>query len=75
MPNPQNATDGSRFVSLADEEGVKEILQTTLFDSFEDKALLKKLIHTGDDTHLDEMVAQAPLPLLQGVLKKASSDE
>jgi uncharacterized protein (TIGR00730 family) len=30
MPNPQNATDGSRFVSLADEEGVKEILSSTI---------------------------------------------
>ena len=66
---------GHLWLRLTGGEGVKEILQTTLFDSFEDKALLKKLIHTGDDTHLDEMVAQAPLPLLQGVLKKASSDE
>jgi len=66
---------GQLWLRLTGGEGVKEILQTTLFDSFEDKALLKKLIHTGDDTHLDEMVAQAPLPLLQGVLKKASSDE
>ena len=62
---------GPLWLRLTGSEGVKEILQTTLFDSFEDKALLKKLIPTGDDAHLDEMVAQAPLPLLQGVLKKA----
>ena len=55
-------------------DGVKEILQTTLFDSIEDKEALKKLIQTGGDTHLDAVVAQTPLPLLKGVLKSSSSE-
>ena len=66
---------GQLWLRLTGGEGVKEILQTTLFDSFEDKTLLKKLNHTGDDAHLDAMVAQSPLLLLQGVLKQASPDE
>lgn len=65
---------GPLWLRLTGGEGVKELLHNTLFDSIEDKSLLKKLIHTGDDPHLDEMVAQTPLPSLQGVLKKPSSD-
>ena len=61
---------GPLWLRLTGGEGVKEILQTTLFDSIEDKTALKQLIRTGGDTHLDEVVAQVPLPLLSGVLKQ-----
>ncbi|MEO5888387.1 MAG: hypothetical protein ABIQ77_12070 [Anaerolineales bacterium] len=64
---------GPLWLRLTGGEGVKEILQTTLFDSIEDKNALKQLIQTGGDAHLDEVVAQTQLPLLQGVLNKAAS--
>jgi hypothetical protein len=64
---------GPLWLRLTGGEGVKEILQTTLFENIEDKNALKQLIQTGGDTHLDEVVAQTPLPLLKGVLNKASS--
>ena len=65
---------GPLWLRLTGSEGVKEILQTTLFESIEDKTALKQLIQTGGDTHLDEVVSQVPLPLLSGMLKRASSD-
>lgn len=65
---------GPLWLRLTGGEGVKEILQTTLFDSIKDKAALKQLIQTGGDAHLDEVVAQASLPLLSGVLKRTLSD-
>src|SRR5690349_14871964 len=64
---------GPIWLRLTGGEGVKEILQTTLFESIEDKEALKQLIQTGGDSHLDEVVAQTSLPLLQGVLKKTST--
>lgn len=64
---------GPLWLRLTGGEGVKEILQTTLFDNIEDKNALKQLIQTGGDAHLDEVVAQTSLPLLKGVLNKASS--
>jgi len=64
--------NGPLWLRLTGGEGVKEILQTTLF--IEDKTALKQLIQSGGDAHLDEVVAQVPLPLLTGVLKRASSD-
>lgn len=66
--------NGPLWLRLTGGEGVKELLRGTLFDSIEDKTLLKELIHTGEDAHLDALVAQAPLPLLKGVLKKSSSE-
>ena len=66
--------NGPLWLRLTGGDGVKEILQTTLFDSIEDKNALKQLIQTGGDAHLDEVVAQTKLPLLQGVLKQTSSD-
>lgn len=66
--------NGPLWLCLTGGEGVKEILQTTLFDSIEDKEALKQLIQTGGDSHLDAVVAQTPLPLLKGVLIKASSE-
>ena len=65
---------GPLWLRLTGGEGVKEMLQTTLFDSIEDKTALKKLIQTGGDTHLDDVVAQTSLPLLKGVLKNSSSE-
>jgi hypothetical protein len=66
--------NGPLWLRLTGGEGVKEILQTTLFDSIKDKLALKKLILTGGDTHLDEIVAQTPLPLLKDVLKSSLSE-
>ena len=65
--------NGPLWLRLTGGEGVKEILQTTLFDSIEDKDALKQLIQTSGDAHLDEIVAQTSLPLLSGVLKRASA--
>jgi hypothetical protein len=65
---------GPLWLRLTGGEGVKEILQTTLFDSIEDKNVLKQLIQTGGDGHLDKVIAQTSLPLLKGVLTKASRD-
>jgi hypothetical protein len=65
---------GPLWLCLTGGEGVKEILQTTLFEDIQDKNALKQLIQTGGDTHLDEVVAQTPLPLLKGALNKVSSD-
>jgi len=64
---------GPLWLRLTGGEGVKEILQTTLFESIEDKNALKQLIQTGGDARLDEVVAQTQLPLLKGVLNKAAS--
>ena len=68
---PEN---GPLWLCLTGGDGVKEILQTTLFESIEDKAALKQLIQTGGDEHLDEVVAQTSLPLLSGVLKRTPTD-
>lgn len=64
--------NGPIWLKLTGGEGVKEILQTTLFDSIEDKTKLKQLIQTGGDDHLDEVVASTNLPLLKGVLAKTN---
>jgi len=63
---------GPLWLKLTGDEGVKEILQTTLFENIEDKNKLKALIQTGGDAHLDQVVAGTPLPLLNGVFKKAT---
>jgi len=64
---------GSLWLRLTGEEGVKELLQTTLFAATENKMALKQLVQTGGDSHLDEVIAQTSLPSLAAVLKKASS--
>ncbi|MCC6475230.1 MAG: hypothetical protein IT514_15965, partial [Burkholderiales bacterium] len=66
---------GPLWLRLTGGEGAKENLQTTLFESIEDKTALKQLIQTGGDAHLDEVVSQTPLPLLSGVLKRTSPDQ
>lgn len=63
---------GPLWLRLTGNDGVKEILQATLFDSIEDKSALKELIKTGGDSHLHEVVQQTQLPLLKGVLQKSS---
>lgn len=65
---------GPLWLRLTGGEGVKEMLQFTLLDSIEDKTVLKQLIRTGGDTHLDEVVAQTTLPLFKGFRKQTSSD-
>ena len=56
---------GPLWLRLTGGEGVKDLLQVTLFENIEDKAALKGLIQTGGDQHLDDVVAQTPLPILK----------
>lgn len=65
---------GPLWLRLTGGDGVKEILQTTLFEGIEDKTALKQLIQTGGDARLDEVVAQTSLPLLRGVLKRTATE-
>lgn len=65
--------NGPIWLKLTGAEGVKEILQTTLFENIEDKEKLKQLIQTGGDAHLDEVVAKTNLPLLKDVLSKTNT--
>jgi hypothetical protein len=65
--------NGSLWLRLTGQEGVKELLRTTFFGDEEDKTALKQLIHTGHDPHLEELVAQTTLPVLNGVFKQTPS--
>ncbi|MEP6896842.1 MAG: hypothetical protein ABI986_14655 [Chloroflexota bacterium] len=65
---------GALWLRLTGAEGVKELLKATLLDNPETKADLKKLIQTGGETHLDELVAQVSLPQLAGVLNNNSNE-
>ena len=51
---------------------MKELLQVTLFARGEEKNALKQQIHTSVDAHLDEVVAEMSLPILNGVLRITS---
>ena len=64
---------GQLWLRLTGGEGVKELLQITLFAGGEEKNSLKKQIYTGGDSYLDEVVAKMPLPILNGVLKQTPS--
>lgn len=64
---------GPVWLKLTGGEGVKEILQTILFESIEDKNKFKQLIKTGEDAHLTEMVAETKFPVLKDILSKAPS--
>lgn len=66
--------NGPIWLRLTGGEGVKEVLQATLFANAEEKDTLKQLIHTGGDARLEEAVAQVSLPLLSDMLKQASPD-
>jgi len=57
-------------VGLTGGEGAKELLKIGLLENLENRDDLKKLIQTGGDAHLDELVAQVSLPQLGGVLNK-----
>jgi hypothetical protein len=65
---------GSLWLKLTGSEGVKELLYATLLENNQNKAELKKLIHTGGDVHLDDLVAQATLPQLASILNKPASE-
>ena len=64
---------GALWLRLTGGEGVKDLLKATLLENNEGKNDLKKMIQTGGDAHLDEMVAQASIPALTGVLKDSSN--
>lgn len=63
---------GALWLRLTGNQGVKELLRSGLLDDNQND--LKKLIQTDSDAHLDELVAQVPLPDLTGVLNKTSDD-
>lgn len=63
---------GALWLRLTGNQGVKELLRSGLLDGNQDD--LKKLIQTAGDVHLDEIVAQVPLPDLTGVLNKGSGE-
>jgi hypothetical protein len=65
--------NGPLWLRLTGQEGVKELLRTTFFGDMEDKSALKQLIYTGQDPHLNDLVAQTSLPVLNGVLKQTPS--
>ena len=62
---------GPLWLRLTGGEGVKELVQTILFENIEDKEALKQVINTGGDPELDKVVSQTQLT---GFLKQASPD-
>ena len=64
------SNSGALWLRLTGGEGVKELLKATLLENNEGNDDLKKLINTGGDIQLNEMVAQVSLPRLAGVLNK-----
>ena len=64
---------GALWLRLTGDEGVNDLLKATLLENDQDKDDLKKMIQTGGDAHLDEVVAQVSLPDLTGVLNEASN--
>jgi len=69
------SNSGSLWLRLTGSEGVKELLYDTLLEDNEGNDNLKKLIQTGGDARLDEIVANTSLPELNSVLTKPSSDQ
>lgn len=59
---------GALWLRLTGNQGVKELLQSGLLDGNQND--LKKLIQTGGDARLDELVEQASLPDLSHILSK-----
>jgi hypothetical protein len=57
------------WLSLTGREGVKELLKMGLLKNLESRDDLKKLIQTGGDIHLDELVERTELSQLGNVLK------
>ena len=64
---------GPLWLRLIGGEGVKELLQITLFAQGEEKNALKKQIYTGGDADLHKVVDQISLPILHGVLRNTPS--
>jgi len=61
---------GALWLRLTGGEGVKELLKATLLENNEGNDNLKKLIQTGGDARLDELVEQFTLPQLGDILNK-----
>jgi len=64
------SNSGSLWLRLTGGDGVKELLYASLVDDNEGKDNLKKLIQTGGNVRLDEIVGQVSLPQLGSVLNK-----
>jgi hypothetical protein len=60
---------GAIWLRLTGEEGVKDLLRIGLLENLGNRDDLKKLIQTGGDTHLDQLVERTELPQLGNVLK------
>lgn len=65
---------GALWIRLTGGERVKELLRSGLLENDQDQDGLKKLIQTGGDAQLGEMVAQVSLLDLAGVLNKTSNE-
>lgn len=65
---------GVLWLRLTGGEGVKELLRSGLLEDSQTRDDFKKLIQTGGDAHLDEIVAQVSLPRLSNVLNKTSEE-
>ena len=63
---------GALWLRLTGATGVKDLLKATLLENDREKDDLKKLIQTGGDTHLDELVTQLSIPDLAGVRRETS---
>lgn len=64
---------GALWLRLTGGESVKELLRSSLLESYKEKDDLKGLIRTGGNPHLDELVEQVSLPDLTGVFNKTSN--
>ena len=73
FPLDIQANQGALWLGLTGGEGAKELLKIGLLENLENRDDLKKLIQTGGDAHLDELVAQVSLPQLGGVLNTNSN--
>ena len=65
---------GPIWLRLTGGEGVKELLRSGLLEDDNEGNVLKKLIKTGGDAHLDETVRQTSFPQLADVLNNTSNE-
>ena len=68
------ANQGALWLELTGGVGAKELLKIGLLENLEDRADLKKLIQTGGDARLDNIIAQTTLPQLAGILNQPASE-
>jgi len=61
---------GALWLRLTGKEGVKELLRIGLLENLGNRNDLKKLIQTGGDAKLDELVSQFAFPQLRDILNK-----